>query len=306
MMSVNTCGFELAGAQVIEKKKRLGAQHGDVVDAVIDQVRADGVVPVHREGDLELGADAIDAGDEDRLAVAARVEREQAAETAHFAQHLAPVGRGEQLRQGRLHPVAQVNIHARRGVCFWFHSAGSKPANAPPRQDEIMGRRACRNNKPHLWTTSADSAAQLVHSHRNSMSKNNCSATRTAEARTGEGRGEIARKAPGPHVVNDLAPYHRLSALRRRRILSVSQFTVILDQAQHGDLAAADQLLPLVYDELRRVAAGMMAREAPGQTLQPTASGHAAWLRLTGENKAGGWAGRTRIWLRRPRRCGGF
>ena len=65
----------------------------------------------------------------------------------------------------------------------------------------------------------------------------------------------------------------------------MSEFTVILDRVQQGDHAAADQLLPLVYQELRKAAAVMMAGEAQGQTLQPTALVHEAWLRLVGENK---------------------
>jgi RNA polymerase sigma factor (TIGR02999 family) len=48
----------------------------------------------------------------------------------------------------------------------------------------------------------------------------------------------------------------------------------------HGDQAAAEELLPLVYEELRRLAAAKMAHIAPGQTLQPTALVHEAWLRL--------------------------
>jgi RNA polymerase sigma factor (TIGR02999 family) len=63
---------------------------------------------------------------------------------------------------------------------------------------------------------------------------------------------------------------------------SVSEVTRILQAVQQGDLKAADQLLPLVYDELRRLAAHKMAQEAPGQTLQPTALVHEAWLRLGG------------------------
>jgi RNA polymerase sigma factor (TIGR02999 family) len=64
---------------------------------------------------------------------------------------------------------------------------------------------------------------------------------------------------------------------------SVSQVTCILDAIQHGDSKAADELLPLVYEELRRLAAAKMANEAPNQTLQPTALVHEAWLRLVGE-----------------------
>jgi RNA polymerase sigma factor (TIGR02999 family) len=62
----------------------------------------------------------------------------------------------------------------------------------------------------------------------------------------------------------------------------VSDVTHILDRAQAGDPKAAEELLPLVYEELRRLAAAKMANEAPGQTLQPTALVHEAWLRLVG------------------------
>src|SRR5213596_3418924 len=62
----------------------------------------------------------------------------------------------------------------------------------------------------------------------------------------------------------------------------MSDVTRILEAIQQGDGSAADELLPLVYDELRRLAAHKMANERPGQTLQPTALVHEAWLRLTG------------------------
>src|SRR3989442_5569866 len=54
----------------------------------------------------------------------------------------------------------------------------------------------------------------------------------------------------------------------------------MLDRVQQGDPKASDELLPLVYDELRKLAAHKMANELPGQTLQPTALVHEAWLRL--------------------------
>jgi RNA polymerase sigma factor (TIGR02999 family) len=60
----------------------------------------------------------------------------------------------------------------------------------------------------------------------------------------------------------------------------VSEVTRILDAARRGEPSAANDLLPLVYDELRRIAAYKMAQEAPGHTLQPTALVHEAWLRL--------------------------
>jgi RNA polymerase sigma factor (TIGR02999 family) len=71
----------------------------------------------------------------------------------------------------------------------------------------------------------------------------------------------------------------------------VSDVTRILEAAQKGDPTAAEQLLPLVYEELRRLAAHKMANEAPGQTLQPTALVHEAWLRLVG-NENQKWDGR--------------
>jgi RNA polymerase sigma factor (TIGR02999 family) len=58
----------------------------------------------------------------------------------------------------------------------------------------------------------------------------------------------------------------------------------ILDALQRGDRQAADQLLPLVYDELRKLAAARMANESAGHTLQPTALVHEAWLRLVGQD----------------------
>src|ERR1044072_8520125 len=63
----------------------------------------------------------------------------------------------------------------------------------------------------------------------------------------------------------------------------MSDITRILTAIEQGDAAAADQLLPLVYEELRKLAAHRMANEAAGQTLQPTALVHEAWLRLVGE-----------------------
>jgi len=61
------------------------------------------------------------------------------------------------------------------------------------------------------------------------------------------------------------------------------QVTQILEAAGAEDTRAAERLLPVIYEELRRLAAAKMAHEPPGQTLQPTALVHEAWLRLVGE-----------------------
>jgi len=71
----------------------------------------------------------------------------------------------------------------------------------------------------------------------------------------------------------------------------MSDVTRLLDSIESGDAKAAEELLPLVYDELRKLAAAKMAHESPNQTLQPTALVHEAWLRLTG-NENVKWNGR--------------
>ncbi len=65
----------------------------------------------------------------------------------------------------------------------------------------------------------------------------------------------------------------------------VSDVTRILDRVQQGDAKAAEDLLPLVYQELRKLAAQKMALQPPGQTLQATALVHEAWLRLTADSQ---------------------
>jgi RNA polymerase sigma factor (TIGR02999 family) len=72
----------------------------------------------------------------------------------------------------------------------------------------------------------------------------------------------------------------------------MSELTRILSAIEQGEPHAADQLLPLVYDELRRLAAHRLARENPGQTLQPTALVHEAYLRLVDVDQAQHWNSR--------------
>jgi RNA polymerase sigma factor (TIGR02999 family) len=72
----------------------------------------------------------------------------------------------------------------------------------------------------------------------------------------------------------------------------MNDVTRILSEIERGDPQAAEQLLPLVYDELRQLAAQKLAQEAPGQTLQATALVHEAYLRLVDVEKASRWDGR--------------
>ena len=71
----------------------------------------------------------------------------------------------------------------------------------------------------------------------------------------------------------------------------MSEVTRILQSFQRGNSGAAEELLPLVYEELRKLAAHKLANEQPGQTLQPTALVHEAWLRLV-DGEAQHWDGR--------------
>lgn len=71
----------------------------------------------------------------------------------------------------------------------------------------------------------------------------------------------------------------------------MSEVTRILQSMESAESSAAEELLPLVYEELRKLAAARMANESPNQTLQPTALVHEAWLRLTG-NEDVKWQGR--------------
>lgn len=72
----------------------------------------------------------------------------------------------------------------------------------------------------------------------------------------------------------------------------MTDLTGILRRIERGDAQAADQLLPLVYDELRQLAALRLAREKPGQTLQATALVHEAYLRLVGADPKQPWDNR--------------
>jgi RNA polymerase sigma factor (TIGR02999 family) len=86
------------------------------------------------------------------------------------------------------------------------------------------------------------------------------------------------------------APENRPSSHR----VNSNEITLILQRIEHGDEQAADRLLPLVYQQLRHLAAARMAREAPGQTLQPTALVHEAWLRL-GADRQPDWKSRAQF-----------
>src|SRR5262245_17626617 len=78
----------------------------------------------------------------------------------------------------------------------------------------------------------------------------------------------------------------------RGKLTFMSEVTRIMSAIEQGDPSAAEQLLPLIYDELRKLATQKLAQEKPGQTLQATALVHEAYLRLVNVDKAGHWNSR--------------
>jgi RNA polymerase sigma factor (TIGR02999 family) len=82
------------------------------------------------------------------------------------------------------------------------------------------------------------------------------------------------------------------TASRLFPVTPMNDLTCILSAIEQGDPHAAEQLLPLVYDELRRLAAARLAQEKPGQTLQATALVHEAYIRLVDGDKAQHWSSR--------------
>src|SRR5690242_20610870 len=98
--------FEFAGAQVVQKEQRFGAQNGYIIDAMIHQVLADGIVAAGGERNFELGPDSIDAGNQNRLAIFAGVQCKKPTETTDLAQNSLAMSGGEQTRQSRFDFVA--------------------------------------------------------------------------------------------------------------------------------------------------------------------------------------------------------
>ena len=113
-----------AGGEVVEEEQRLGALDEDVVDAVVDEVGADRVVPAGHERDLELGADAVGARDQHRLAIPVAIEAEQAAERSDVREHAGRERRPRQRPDAADGLVAGVDVDASLAV---VHQKSSLP-----------------------------------------------------------------------------------------------------------------------------------------------------------------------------------
>src|SRR5262249_55510117 len=113
---------------------------------------------------------------------------------------------------------------------------------------------------------------------------------------TPPGASQFRQSAPVPSTTPEhatlRAPPRETSRFQRGKLASMSDVTRILSAIENGDPSAAEQLLPLVYEELRKLAAQRLAQERPGQTLQATALVHEAYLRLVDVDKAQHWNSR--------------
>src|SRR5205807_10287866 len=103
--------------------------------------------------------------------------------------------------------------------------------------------------------------------------------------------GETNGRAAGGDVSASRAPPLRVGA-PESTLGPMTDVTRILSAIEQGDPHAGEQLLPLVYDELRKLAAERLSREKPGQTLQATALVHEAYLRLVPAKAAAAWDNR--------------
>ena len=177
----------------------------------------------------------------------------------------APAARQSAITPGHVHRPATGRIHpptVARGPCMAILLSGARPSS----RDGVV-RPFARTCAIHVLTLPA----------------------------LPRRRGWARRPGPGRGVQSARAQSHRGRAGRRAPVpgaesmIATAQITQLLEEARRGDAAATDQLVPLLYAELRRMAAGLMARER-GATLQPTALVHEAYLRLLGDG--GAWQGR--------------
>jgi hypothetical protein len=117
---IENARLQLFGANVIEKEKWTRPQDRYVVDAMINEVRTDGVMPVHGESDLQFRADAIYARDQHRIAHSREVWREQSAEPADLAQDLRTVRAFDARLDAPLDQVAEIDVDSGERVSLFL------------------------------------------------------------------------------------------------------------------------------------------------------------------------------------------
>src|SRR5207253_2241472 len=138
---IENARLKFFAADVIKKKKWPRAEHGDVVYAVIHHVGGDRVVPVRRKRDFQFCADAIDAGDQHRLAHVAKLCAKQTAEAADFSEHFGAVCSPNELLNVALELVAKIDIDAGRCISLFLSAHRFHRTSW-----EITSRSLCRRN----------------------------------------------------------------------------------------------------------------------------------------------------------------
>ena len=129
--------IELAAGEIVEKEQRLGALHHKIVDRHGDEIDADRVVAAGLDGDLDLGADPVGRGDQDRIVKARGLEVEQAAESADLGTGAGARGGTHQRLDQIHHAVSGVDIDTGVRVASLIHGNAPNRIEKPPRREGI-------------------------------------------------------------------------------------------------------------------------------------------------------------------------
>ena len=146
-------GVELSAGEVVQKEQGRGALHGNVVDAVIDEVRAHIAVHPHLESDFELGAHSIGGANQDGILPALQIEAEKRSKTTDATHHIAVESLLGQVLDALFGAVAAADVHACVGVgdgfCLGFfrHGAGFLRLEFTPERLGIFRDRAGRKGR---------------------------------------------------------------------------------------------------------------------------------------------------------------
>ena len=128
--------IELAAGEIVEKEQRLGALHDEIVDRHGDEIDADRVVAGGFDRDLDLGADAVGRGDQDRVGEASGLEIEQAAKAADFCASAGARRRAHQRLDQFHHAVAGIDIDTGGRVASLIHESHQFGKGVPSRAGE--------------------------------------------------------------------------------------------------------------------------------------------------------------------------
>jgi hypothetical protein len=113
-------GLESLAADVVEEEKRMRAKDRDVVDAMVHEIHADGIMSIQGERDLQFRADAIDARDQNRVAHPGKGRAKQSAEPADLSEDLRAMRFFDERLNLSLQPIPKIDVNARCRIGFLF------------------------------------------------------------------------------------------------------------------------------------------------------------------------------------------